>query len=210
MDVFLGNKHEPVPREVELRYKSLYSDLNALKVDGFLPDTVQRAVDAGYGSGAGMVALKQLYPGAEVVGIDNESTQQSEIKYRVRSLLQGFTTVHGDICNPAFSFEKGDLVLASRFPIIWVAGPRVSEQTENLIIAGRILALAKLVADNGTLALAYDSEEDPDYLSELQALFNFNLLFKEEQLFNDREYGDEWMLLAGRKSLSVTPEQLVK
>ena len=74
-----------------------------------VPGPVERALDVGTGTGAGVRAIRQRFPTADVVGVDVSTAMLAE----ARRLLPEATFVEGDAAELPFADESFDLVAHS-------------------------------------------------------------------------------------------------
>jgi ubiquinone/menaquinone biosynthesis C-methylase UbiE len=74
-----------------------------------VPDPVERALDVGTGTGAGVRAIRQRFPTADVVGVDVSTAMLEE----ARRLVPEATFVEGDAAELPFADESFDLVAHS-------------------------------------------------------------------------------------------------
>src|SRR3990167_1047619 len=90
-----------VPKDVDHRYQVIRDNLTTIQAHGWLPQKAERILDVGFGSGAGAIALKEIYPKAEIIAIDNAATQQRDSDYQRRSLPKwtNFIVIEEDICS---------------------------------------------------------------------------------------------------------------
>lgn len=71
-----------------------------------VPGPVERALDVGTGTGAGARAIRERFPGAEVVGVDVAKAMLDE----ARRLVPDVSFVEGDAAKLPFDDESFDLV----------------------------------------------------------------------------------------------------
>lgn len=200
-----------VPDQARQRYFELLNNLAVLSDQGFLPRNPYTIVDAGYGSGAGLFALKKVFPNAKIIGIDNAETHQVWQRYKRRKIpkLSKFNVVNEDIFEIPYDIYRADLVLASRFPFRWVLEKKTKEE-EDLIIAKRVLSVAKLVNENGTLLISYDLKYDgyPNVMRCLLRQIDFKKMFNSVNLVDG--WGDDIWLILNKPNNINDPKSILR
>lgn len=198
-----------VPAQVRGRFGRLQQDFVELRERGYWPEKVVRVVDVGYGSGAGAVALKDIYDLAEVVGVDNASSQQHETRYRRRNLPRwaDFGECLEDVRVAAGGLGQFGLVVAMDLPFSEVR-PTWREACVNA--AGMAQVLAGLAGPEGKVAVGYNSFEARKALGRLQQNVKLGEVFA-EICEVEVAGGDRWLVMAGVRAegLAMAPGRLL-
>lgn len=185
--------------EAVSRYEEIRLNIEVLRDDGLIPNTVERAADVGFGSGGGSIALAELFPQAIVTAIDDASSQQGFSRYRRRTLPRWTSRIEfvpDDLKAVASKLGGNDIVLASRIPFSDM-NKRVDWKIDSLDAAKTLVALALLVKPKtGVVIVGYDPHEDPGALWELGKRLDAGKLFSNLKRYQV-ENGDDWLVLGG-------------
>lgn len=190
-----------VPSDAVFRYEQIRRNIEALQDDGLIPNVIERAVDVGFGSGGGSIALADIFPKAVIAAVDNASAQQNHPQYRRRELprwTSRFEFVPEDLKVAAPKLGNHDIVLASRIPFSDMDRP-INWKDDSISAAQTLVALALMVEpETGTVLVGYDPHEDPGALWELAKRVDTGKLFNKLGRYGVKN-GDDWLVLSGVK-----------
>lgn len=129
MSVIFEIWKQTVPEGVVIRYGQIRRNIKTLQDDGLIPENIERAADAGYGSGAG----------------SNASTQQNDPDYRRRKLpwTSRFKVVPDDVKKVNSTLGHHDIVLVSRIPFSNLESP-IDWKEDSLDAARTFVSIASL------------------------------------------------------------------
>lgn len=182
-----------------MRYDQIRRNIKTLRDDGLIPDDIKKAADVGFGSGAGSIALAELFHQAIVTAIDNASSQQDHPDYCRRKLPKWTSRLEiilDDAREAAPKLGGHDLVLASR-PNMVDQRRGMSWEDDSLFIAGNFIALAEMAEpQQGVVLVGYNPHEDPGALWELAKRVDTGKLFNKLVRYGV-ENGDDWLVLSG-------------
>jgi hypothetical protein len=190
-----------VPEGVVMRYGQIRRNLEVLRNEQLIPDKLEKVADVGFGSGAGSIALAELFRQATITAIDNASSQQNNPDYR-RRVLPRWTSrlkdVSDDVKKVAPELGFHNVVMASRIPFSDLESP-VDWKEDSLMAARTFVALASLAEpEKGVVLVGYNPHEDPGALWELTQRVNPGNLFKNLTRYQV-EHGDDWLVARGVK-----------
>lgn len=204
MSVLFEVWRRTVPEGVVMRYDQIRRNLETLRDEGLIPDRLGKAVDVGFGSGAGSIALAELFRQATITAIDNASSQQNDPDYFRRKLPKWtgrLEVVLDDVREVATKLGTHELVLSSRPNMV---NPRQSRELttweeDSLFIAKNFIALAEMTEpQSGTALVGYNPHEDPGALWEIAKRVDTGKLFNKLVRYGV-ENGDDWLILSGVK-----------
>lgn len=204
MSVLFEVWRRTAPEGVVMRYGQIRRNLEVLRNEQLIPDDLEKAADVGFGSGAGSIALAELFPRATITAIDNASSQQNHPDYFRRKLpkwTSRFEVILGDAREVAPKLGHHELVLALRPNMV---DPRQSRESttweeDSLFMARNFIALAAMAEpQSGTTLVGYNPHEDPGALWEIAKRVDTGKLFNKLVRYVV-ENGDEWLILSGVK-----------
>jgi len=198
-----------VPEGIVMRYGQIKRNIRTLQAEGLIPDKIERVADVGYGSGAGSIAIADLFIEATITAIDNSSSQQNYPDYHRRPLpcwTSRFEAVSNDVKKVAPKLEHHDIVLASRIPFSDM-NKKVDWRVDSLDAAETFIALTLLVKpETGVVLIGYEPHEDPGALWELEKRIDSGKLFNNLMRYQV-ENGDDWLVLKGVKRDALIASQ---
>lgn len=198
MSVLFEVWRRTVSESVVMRYDQIRRNIKTLRDEGLIPNDIEKAADVGFGSGAGSVALAELFHQAIVTAIDNASSQQNDHDYHRRKLpkwTSRLEIVLDDVREVAPKIGYHDLVLVSRPNM---ANPQRSAtwEEDSMFMARNFIALAEMTKPQSGVALVgYNPHEDPGALWELAKRVDTGKLFNDLKRYRV-EHGDEWLILS--------------
>jgi hypothetical protein len=154
------------PAGARFRNRCLKQDLHLLFNEGLLPKECDYILAAGSGSGAETLVLRDIFPDARIIAIDNGSTHQdnqpfSEFTlgaYEVKKPPPWIADFHDHSFRQHAQEKRGhyDLITALHLSLLFDQ-PQWNQRMR--AVAETVIDLTEMLKDNGTLVISHDAEQ---------------------------------------------------
>jgi hypothetical protein len=181
-----------VPSEVRTRHGDLTKDFTNLIAISAFPKSPHEVLDVGSGSGAGSIALRDVYPLSQITAIDSADTWQ-EALYRRRKPPSDVTFLPVKIEDFANSRQTNfDLAIAARISI-GVAFSSIDPWAKKAeFYANEMLTIASILHEHGTLALSWPKTDRLTFYRIICDNLRMDCLFSTNQFFEG--VTDNWIV----------------
>lgn len=182
-----------VPLEVNVRRLHLAHDFSRMKRSGLFPERPDNILDMGSGSGAGSVALKDVYPASHITALDNAQNWQTDSLYHRRKPPSDITFIPAGIEEfDARNKDTFDLIVAARiswdFPIDitmpWIFKAHAIEK--------RLLTVLHNLGQNGSLVMSWPRKEAGKFIRIVKENIQMDGLFQSTDSWKGSD--DKWVV----------------
>lgn len=144
-----------VPSEVRSRHHDLAKDFMSLVAKKIFPQSPNEVLDVGSGSGAGSVALRDIFPASRITAVDNAENWQSGVYLRKKppSDINFLPVSIGDFAGSHKA--QFDLAVAAQISISLPFSIIYPWAKKAEFYAAKMLSIVSVLHEHGDLALSW-------------------------------------------------------
>ena len=181
-----------VSSEVRSRHQNLAKDFRALVTKKIFPQSPDEVLDVGSGSGAGSVALRDVYSASLITAIDNAENWQSGVYLRKKPpSVINFLPVSTDDFSRS---HKGqfDLTVAAQISISLPFSIIYPWARKAEFYGATMLSIVSMLREHGTLALSWPKNDAFTIDNIIHDNLRMDQLFSTRQSFKGET--DNWII----------------